>query len=182
MNINPETDLDLEKLFLPSWAQESANNTNRYAKFTGNEGERRGDRDRGDSRGGPRPPRSDGSGGGGRSPRASWPRVGSPAGQDGVCAPPSRGPVPSRGRQERLWGWARVPPSRTPRYGSLPPLAPARPGGERETPLALRDAAPLAPEARGDFPPRRYHRVWEDAGRRGYLHDRDRPCVRLRCR
>ena len=63
MNINPETDLDLEKLFLPSWAQESANNTNRYAKFTGNEGERRGDRDRGESRG-PRPPRRDGGGGG----------------------------------------------------------------------------------------------------------------------
>ncbi len=73
MNINPETDLDLEKLFLPSWAQESANNTNRYAKFTGNEGERRGDRDRGESRG-PRPPRRDGGGGGqgqgGRRPEA----------------------------------------------------------------------------------------------------------------
>ena len=67
MNINPETDLDLEKLFLPSWAQESANNTNRYAKFTGNEGERRGDRDRGDSRGA-RPPRRDGGGGGDRRP------------------------------------------------------------------------------------------------------------------
>lgn len=69
MNINPETDLDLEKLFLPAWAQEAANNTNRYAKFTGNEGERRGDRDRGESRG-PRPPRRDGGfgGGGGRGP------------------------------------------------------------------------------------------------------------------
>lgn len=63
MNINPETDLDLEKLFLPAWAQETANNTNRYAKFTGNEGERRGDRDRGESRG-PRPPRRDGGFGG----------------------------------------------------------------------------------------------------------------------
>jgi hypothetical protein len=70
MNINPETDLDLEKLFLPAWAQESANTSNRYAKFTGNEGERRGDRDRGESRG-PRPPRRDGGfggGGGGRGP------------------------------------------------------------------------------------------------------------------
>ncbi len=69
MNINPETDLDLEKLFLPAWAQDSANNTNRYAKFTGNEGERRGDRDRGESRG-PRPPRREGGfgGGGGRGP------------------------------------------------------------------------------------------------------------------
>jgi hypothetical protein len=68
MNINPETDLDLEKLFLPAWAQDSANNTNRYAKFTGTEGERRGDRDRGESRG-PRPPRREGGfGGGARGP------------------------------------------------------------------------------------------------------------------
>ena len=87
MNINPETDLDLEKLFLPSWAQESANNTNRYAKFTGNEGERRGDRDRGDSRG-PRPPRRDGGGGGGDR-RPGGPAQGGrrPEGQGG-----SRGP------------------------------------------------------------------------------------------
>jgi hypothetical protein len=54
MNINPETDLDLEKLFLPAWAQESSS-VNRYAKFTG--GEDRPDR-REDRRGrGPRPPR-----------------------------------------------------------------------------------------------------------------------------
>lgn len=69
MNINPETDLDLEKLFLPAWAQESANNPNRYAKFTGNEGA--GREDRGERRGGPRPPRRDGGfggGGGGRGP------------------------------------------------------------------------------------------------------------------
>jgi hypothetical protein len=57
MNINPETDLDLEKLFLPAWAQESPS-VNRYAKFTG--GEERPDR-REDRRGrGPRPPRREG--------------------------------------------------------------------------------------------------------------------------
>jgi len=57
MNINPETDLDLEKLFLPAWAQESPA-VNRYAKFTG--GEERPDR-RDDRRGrGPRPPRREG--------------------------------------------------------------------------------------------------------------------------
>jgi len=57
MNINPETDLDLEKLFLPAWAQESSS-VNRYAKFTGKE-ERPGRRD--DRRGrGPRPPRREG--------------------------------------------------------------------------------------------------------------------------
>lgn len=67
MNINPETDLDLEKLFLPAWAQEAANNPNRYAKFTGNEGA--GREDRGERRG-PRPPRREGGfgGGGGRGP------------------------------------------------------------------------------------------------------------------
>lgn len=60
MSINPETDLDLEKLFLPAWAQDTST-ANRYAKFTGNEG---APRDRGD-RSGPRPPRRDGGGGGG---------------------------------------------------------------------------------------------------------------------
>lgn len=90
MNINPETDLDLEKLFLPSWAQESANNTNRYAKFTGNEGERRGDRDRGESRG-PRPPRRDGGGGERRSgPPGQGARR--PEGQGGFRGPRRDGP------------------------------------------------------------------------------------------
>lgn len=57
MNINPETDLDLEKLFLPAWAQE-APSVNRYAKFAG-EPERSDRRD--DKRGrGPRPPRREG--------------------------------------------------------------------------------------------------------------------------
>lgn len=80
MSINPETDLDLEKLFLPAWAQESANNPNRYAKFTGDEGASR--EDRGERRG-PRPPRRDGGfgggerrpgGPGGRRPEGAGPR------------------------------------------------------------------------------------------------------------
>jgi len=75
MNINPETDLDLEKLFLPAWAQESPS-VNRYAKFTG--GEERPDR-RDDRRGrGPRPPRREGGerppGGARRDDRARGPR------------------------------------------------------------------------------------------------------------
>lgn len=61
MSINPETDLDLEKLFLPAWAQDTST-ANRYAKFTGNEGAPRG---RDDRSSGPRPPRRDGGGGGG---------------------------------------------------------------------------------------------------------------------
>lgn len=61
MNINPETDLDLEKLFLPAWAQ-GTSDTNRYAKYTGGEESRRDDRGRADRRGGPRPPRREGGG------------------------------------------------------------------------------------------------------------------------
>src|SRR2546427_546276 len=74
MNINPETDLDLEKLFLPAWAQESSS-VNRYAKFAG--GEDRPDR-RDERRGGARPPRRAGgdraSGGAKRDERPSGPR------------------------------------------------------------------------------------------------------------
>ena len=55
MNTNPETDLDLEKLFLPAWAQEPAS-VNRYAKFAGGEDKP----DRRDDRRGPRPPRREG--------------------------------------------------------------------------------------------------------------------------
>ena len=94
MNINPETDLDLEKLFLPSWAQESANNTNRYAKYTGEEGPRRDDR--GERRGGPRPPRRDFPGSGDRRPAPGGRR---PEGQGGPRrdGPSSRGPAQQGG-------------------------------------------------------------------------------------
>jgi hypothetical protein len=89
MSINPETDLDLEKLFLPAWAQDSANNPNRYAKFTGNEGAPR--EDRGERRG-PRPPRRDGGFGGGER------RPGGPGGRRpegaGFRGPRRDGPRP----------------------------------------------------------------------------------------
>ena len=58
MSINPETDLDLEKLFLPAWAQEPAS-VNRYAKFAGGE-DRPPRRDDRRSRG-PRLPRREGA-------------------------------------------------------------------------------------------------------------------------
>jgi hypothetical protein len=73
MSNNPETDLDLEKLFLPAWAQESPS-VNRYAKFAGGEDrpDRRRDERRGPSRGpGPRgegPRREFGGGRGGERP------------------------------------------------------------------------------------------------------------------
>ena len=44
-----ETDLDLEKLFLPAWAQETPT-VNRYAKYTGDEGVPRGERSGDESR------------------------------------------------------------------------------------------------------------------------------------
>jgi hypothetical protein len=58
MSINPETDLDLEKLFLPAWAQGPAD-TSRYAKYSGGEAPSREDR-AGGGRRGPRPPRREG--------------------------------------------------------------------------------------------------------------------------
>lgn len=77
LNINPacrgffimsntaELDLNLENLFQPAWAQGKAE-TNKFEKFTGNEGvkpERRSGGDRGERRGGPR---REGGGGGER--------------------------------------------------------------------------------------------------------------------
>jgi hypothetical protein len=53
MSTISEVDIDLEKLFLPAWAQE-APSANRYAKFAGEPAERE-DRQREGRRGGPRP-------------------------------------------------------------------------------------------------------------------------------
>ena len=57
MSTLPDSELDLDKLFLPAWAQEPA--ASKYAHYEGESErpDRRGDRDR---RGGPRPPRRDG--------------------------------------------------------------------------------------------------------------------------
>ncbi|MGC3957645.1 MAG: hypothetical protein QM813_06760 [Verrucomicrobiota bacterium] len=103
MNINPETDLDLEKLFLPAWAQESANNPNRYAKFTGNEGA--GREDRGERRG-PRPPRREGGfGGGGGSRGPGGPGQGRRPEGAGPRGPRRDGPRPQG--QESRGGFSR---------------------------------------------------------------------------
>jgi len=76
MNSTLETDLDLEKLFLPSWAQEQPP-TNRFEKYTGTEGDQP-ERRRGGSRGD-----SFGGGGGGRPRSGSGPRPGGPGGGGG---------------------------------------------------------------------------------------------------
>ena len=85
MSTSPENELDLEKLFLPAWAQEPSN-AKLYAKYEGGESlpERRGDRFGG------RPPRRDG-------PRREGPRrEGGPRGErrDGPRRPEgeNRGP------------------------------------------------------------------------------------------
>src|SRR5712691_6645592 len=86
MSTAPENEFDLEKLFLPAWAQEPS--SAKYAKY---EGEDRPDRR--DDRG-PRPPRRDrpregGRGGGGPMQGRGGP--GRPGGQ-------GRGPRPDSGR------------------------------------------------------------------------------------
>lgn len=79
MSTSPEPDFDLEKLFLPAWAQESPA-VNRYAKFAGDDrperqfGDRPGGRRReGPRRDGPRPARPGGPDRN-RSPRGDRPQ------------------------------------------------------------------------------------------------------------
>ena len=62
MSVNPEADFDLEKLFLPAWAQETPA-ANRFANYRGDEesrGERPGREGRGPRRDFGGPPRGDG--------------------------------------------------------------------------------------------------------------------------
>ncbi len=94
MSTSPESDLDLDKLFLPAWAQESPA-INRYAKYAGGEDrpERRDDRQR-------RPGRRDPSPAGGRgfgpgSDRRPGPR------QDDRGRRPHDGPLGGDRRVER---------------------------------------------------------------------------------
>lgn len=92
MSTLPENELDLEKLFLPAWAQQPST-ANRYAQFTGEEGRE----DRREDRRGPRGPRREG-------PRREGPR---PGGGDrpGRSGGPfgrrdePRGPRPPRGAE-----------------------------------------------------------------------------------
>src|SRR5438045_1828057 len=85
----PDNELDLDKLFLPAWAQEPAS-ANLYAKYEGEEGPR--DRERGRDRRGPRPP---GHGGPPRDRGASGPRR--EGRRDGQGRRPEQRPGPSGG-------------------------------------------------------------------------------------
>src|SRR5262249_53194245 len=71
MSILPENELDLEKLFLPAWAQEPPS-AKPYGRYEG--GEERPERKPG--RRGPKPPRRDG--GPGERPRENRSREGRP--------------------------------------------------------------------------------------------------------
>lgn len=73
MSTLPDNEFDLEKLFLPAWAQETSS-ANKYAKYEGEQErpERRGDRR------GPRPPRREGAGFGRREDRPGGDRRGGP--------------------------------------------------------------------------------------------------------
>jgi len=106
MSTSPESEFDLEKLFLPAWAQEPSN-VNKYAKFKGDDRPERKFDDRPGARRGP--PRRDFSGprpsGGDRPPRQDRPP------QFG-----GRGPAPDR-RDFRG-------PERSDRFERREPVAP----------------------------------------------------------
>src|ERR1700756_1504312 len=98
MSTSPETDFDLEKLFLPAWAQESAS-VNRYAKYAGDDRPVNRDSKFDDRRpGGRRPPRRDGGGPGARQGGGGPPRRDQPGGprREG-----DRGPRPGFGGPQR---------------------------------------------------------------------------------
>ncbi len=86
MSAAPESEFDLEKLFLPAWAQDSSQ-VNRYADFSG---EDRAER-KFDDRGGRRPPRRDQPGG--PKPRGGRPDGGA-RGDRRTAARPPRKPEP----------------------------------------------------------------------------------------
>jgi hypothetical protein len=97
MSDTQDLSLDLEKAFLPSWAQQPADQ-NRFANYSGNEGADRGDRRGGRGGFGDRPPRRDGPGGPGRGgPRPGGfgsPRPGGFGGGPGGPRRDFRGPRP----------------------------------------------------------------------------------------
>lgn len=126
MSTLPDNELDLEKLFLPAWAQEPASSKQQYANYKGEE-ERP---DRRDRRGGSRPPRRDGGFGGGDRPRGNRP----PGGD-------RRGPGQGQGGPNREGG-------RGARFSG------PRRGGERgEQPRERRETPPPLPEVNVQLAP-----------------------------
>src|SRR5437660_2012401 len=86
----PDNEFDLEKLFLPAWAQEPSS-AKQYAKYEGRE-ERP---DRRDDRRGPRPPRREGPPGARREGNRPRDERRGPPGPEGGRARPSGGERPT---------------------------------------------------------------------------------------
>jgi len=118
MSTLPDNEFNLEKLFLPAWAQEDPS-ASKYAKYEGEV--ERSDRDRGDRRG-PRRPRRDGPSGdrrGGDRPRGDRRAPRGPDGGERRGGEGRRGERPSfRGeRDERRDRERREPPPPLPEVG-----------------------------------------------------------------
>lgn len=101
MSTSPESDFDLEKLFLPAWAQESPS-VNRYA---GHSGEDRPERRSDDRPGGRRGPRREGE----RPTRRDGPRPGGDRDRNRAPQGDRRGPRREGERGPRLGGDRRGP-------------------------------------------------------------------------
>jgi hypothetical protein len=130
MNTLPDNEFDLEKLFLPAWAQEAPSSA-KYAKYEG--GDERPDRR--DDRRGPRPPRREGPPGfrrEGNRPRGERRGPPGPAGPEGNRERFAGGERGERGEREDRRGPRRMEPR------------------ERREPLPVPEInASLLPEERG---------------------------------
>jgi hypothetical protein len=112
MSTLPDNEFDLEKLFLPAWAQQDPS-ASKYAKYEGEEArpERRGDRR------GPRPPRREGPPGPRREGREGYrPREDRrrPVGTEGGAPPPAGDRGPRRGPRRFEPRERREPPAPLP--------------------------------------------------------------------
>ncbi|MDB6056383.1 MAG: hypothetical protein JWO95_227 [Verrucomicrobiales bacterium] len=127
MSVSPDSELDLEKLFLPAWAQESPA-LNKYAGHTGEDRAERGRGRGGDRDRGPRRDRPPAFGGGGAPRGPGGPGGGGGGGQQFRGNRPG-GPRSDRGGDQRGGGQG----------GPRPDFRGGRPGDrpERREPLPL---------------------------------------------
>ena len=131
MSTLPESEFDLEKLFLPAWAQQEPS-SNKYAKYEGEEErpERRGDRR------GPRPPRRDGG-----------PRREGFGNREGGARGRGDRPRGDRPQGERRWPEGERP---RPMGGERPGFRRSEPRERREPPAPLPEVnLTLLPDERG---------------------------------
>lgn len=115
MSTLPDNELDLEKLFLPAWAQESPSTSSKYAHYEGESDRFDRSRGRGPERPGPRPPRRDGGPGG---QRGGENRSRGPGGPGGPGRPGDR----REGRRDQRGDGRRPEPQRREPPAPLPEL------------------------------------------------------------